>query len=114
MDPLSIKKPCKNCPFRSDIQAYLTKDRIDLMERELIKEQKSFSCHKTVNYKKKFEGQITNKSKHCAGAAILLLKNGTPNQMMQVASRLGWSSLDDYEMDSPVFNTFKEMKDAQA
>ena len=121
MPKMNLVRPCPNCPFRNDIPAYLTKCRIDLMEQELVEDQKSFSCHATnTPHDDGFHMIETSDSEHCAGAMILLEKLERPNQWMRWMERLkdpetGKPFYDRHllEMDSPVFDTFEEMREAQ-
>jgi hypothetical protein len=117
--------PCPECPFRNDIAAYLTKGRVGLMERELLHERKSFSCHKTVDYSRSSEGRETKKSQHCAGAMILMEKmrkagssHGTT--AYELAHRLAllfkkpdFCDISKLDMAAPVFDSFEEMRAAQ-
>lgn len=83
-----LKAPCGNCPFRRD-KAHLfglSEDRV----REIVSAQ-SFQCHKTVDY-----GEFDDPDKRqgdnpqqCAGLMAMLHAEGRPNQIMQVAERLG-------------------------
>jgi len=60
----NIKTPCKDCPFRKDTQkGWLGKERI-----EEILNQKSFVCHKTVDYK---NGDMNGRLQ-CAGHMHML------------------------------------------
>lgn len=107
---MNMKEPCKDCPFRTDIEPYLYPKRIDMLERELVDEQKTFTCHK------KAHSLGYDKSKdevHCAGALIILEKLKRPNQWMRIAERIGMYDRSELNMNAPIFNTFKEMGDVQ-
>lgn len=114
-------KPCSNCPFRSDIKAYLNYDRVREIEESL--ERGSFPCHKSVDYntleKLGYENgdalpkEVEDKAKHCAGALILLEKEERPSQMMRICERIGLYDRRKLDMDAPVYDTFDEMADAQ-
>jgi hypothetical protein len=49
---------------------------------------------------------------HCAGAMILLEKNGCANQMMRIAERLRFYDHKRLKMDAPVFATRAAMVEA--
>ena len=104
--------PCKNCPFRTDIKAYLKPQRVEEICDSLIYKQQSFPCHKTT---KDDDGNTceTPNSQHCAGALIFLEKQDRPNQMMRIAERLGLYNRHKLDMDAPVFDDEHEMIDAQ-
>ena len=101
----SVKRPCKDCPFRNDevMNISLCKNRMEEIINSLH-EDKIFSCHKTIDYSKhdndKDEHVLQPENKFCAGAMLYLIKEGSPNQPMQLGERFGMfnpSSLDGME-----------------
>ena len=116
-----LHKPCSSCPFRSDIRPYLTYDRVREIEDSLVRG--TFPCHKSVDYdtleKQDHEHDdplphsVDEKSKHCAGALILLEKEESPSQMMRICERIGLYDREKLDMDAPVYDSFDEMCDAQ-
>ena len=112
----NLKKPCKNCPFRSDIRPFLTVERAEEIFDGLIYSQGTFACHKTTVSSDEDDCEMvtTQKSEHCAGALILLEKLEMPNQMMRIAERLGAYDHTQLEMDAPVFDDGESFIDAQA
>lgn len=112
----TLRRPCKNCPFRSDIRGYLTQERAEEIVDGLMRGG-TFSCHKTNDFEEGDDGWTetveTEKSQHCAGALIFLEKNDAPNQMMRIAERLGLYDRTKLDMDSPVFDDESEFVDAQ-
>lgn len=109
---LALTTPCKDCPFRNDIRAYLSKDRVRGLEQDLAYRGNNFSCHKTVDYSHD-DGGRTENSCNCAGAMILLTKIGRTTPSMQFAERMGLFDFSKLDLDAPVFDTFQEMIDAQ-
>lgn len=103
-----LKKPCSDCPLRSDIESYLTKKRAKQIVFEVFNRDRTFTCHK---YAKSLghEGE----EQHCAGMLILQEKNGSANQMMRIAERLGFYNYKKLEMDSPIFETPYDFIEAQ-
>lgn len=105
--------PCDNCPFRTDVDPYLTRERVQEIISGLA-EGGSFSCHKTVDYDADDDGegggQNVATTQQCAGAEILLAHQGTSTQMGRIAERLGMpvATLD---MDAPVFRNAFAMAD---
>ena len=85
-----MKKPCANCPFlKAEAAIHVCPERV----RKIASTEGSFPCHKTTVETETEEGSdlvIGPRSKQCAGFVILLLKINRPNQMVQVAERLGW------------------------
>ena len=107
-----LKKPCANCPFRTDIAPYLTKGRVREIDQALVRG--TFACHKTTGVEK--DGEITvdsSEMQHCAGALILLEKTGRSSQMMRIVERLGGYDRTKLDMEAPVFGSFSEMVRAQ-
>jgi len=107
----NLKKPCSDCPFRCDVEPYLTKDRVLDICNAMISEQKTFACHKTTG----IDGEKYKKSavEHCAGALVFLETLNRPNQMMRIADRLGYYDRTKLNMKSPVFKTVKKMVSVQ-
>lgn len=95
----SMKKPCDNCPFRSDKPFPLAEGRV-----EEILGGGSFPCHKTTT-----EGGTDGKNqKACAGLMILLEKEGQPNQMMRISERLGFYDHTKLDMDAPIYDNIDD------
>lgn len=101
---MSLVTPCANCPFRTDVDRYLTPGRYRELAHTLIDQGENFVCHKTVDYSGD-DSQVTDKSCTCAGAMIFLQKLGRPNQAMQVMERIGAWSSDKLNMDAPVYGS---------
>lgn len=111
----SLTKPCSQCPFRSDIEPFLTKDRAAEICRSL--ERKSFNCHKTIDYSdediESDRREMGPDEIHCAGALILMEKADRRGDMQQIAQRLGLYDPSKLDMSAPVFETFEKMIEAQ-
>jgi hypothetical protein len=110
--PYGMTTPCAQCPFRNDIPAYLTPERVVEIDAALV--QSEFHCHKTTEHDDE-SGEAVNSGKeiHCAGALILLEKMERPSQMMRIAERLGMYDRTKLDMAAPVFESFDEMVEAQ-
>lgn len=84
-------KCCGNCPFLDNGKAINLRDgRVDEIKENLIKDE-TFSCHKTVynlgENMETLEEEISLKM--CYGAYQYLKSINKPNQIMQVALRMG-------------------------
>jgi len=67
--PRHLKKPCAQCPFRGN---WLTKgSAIEIVTA--LRNDKPFSCHKTVNYDRERDGMT---EAFCAGALASMRKSG--------------------------------------
>lgn len=100
-----LTKPCSNCPFRNDIKPFLSKARAKQISSGLLNNI-PFTCHKTTTEKGL---SVDNRNtRHCAGALIVLEKLGQPHQMMRISERLGLYDCRKLEMESPVFDNFKQ------
>jgi len=112
-----LKRPCKKCPFRNDIPAFLTPGRAREIADAILRQQQTFACHETIVPVEDDTGEgdmaVTPKSQHCAGAMIFLELQDRPNQMMRIAERLGMYDARRLEMDSPVFDNAEDMIAAQ-
>lgn len=109
----SMTSPCPECPFRTDVVPYLRRARIKALQEDLVDNQRSFTCHKTLKWVTDEGLESTPESQHCAGAMILLEKLEKPNQWMRWMERLGRYDHTKLDMDAPVFDTFEAMADAQ-
>ena len=106
-----LKRPCADCPFRSDIRAYLHPDRAREIGEGLLYHNYSFSCHKTTTSVGK--DNHDKNAQHCAGALIFCEKNERPHQMMRIAERIGMYDYKKLDMESPMFDTLDDFIDAQ-
>lgn len=82
----TLKRPCADCPFRKDTGHLfgLREERI----REIV-EAAAFQCHKTLGVDDEGEHTPGTHPQQCAGLMALLHRENRPNQIMQVATRLG-------------------------
>lgn len=83
-----MPRPCQNCPFSKKQPGFLGKARATEIA-EGLNHGESFSCHKTLDYKDGNGRAISGVTVMCAGAALLLENIDKPNQLMQLAQRLG-------------------------
>lgn len=84
-------KYCGNCPFLDNGKAINLRDgRVDSI-KESLRKGETFSCHKTVyNLDENMEIQEEEiPLKMCYGAYQYLKSINKPNQVMQLASRMG-------------------------
>lgn len=105
-----LKKPCGNCPFRTDcLPGWLGEESAERIATAITDLQQTFSCHKTDRGANKEET-----TQHCGGALIMLEKMGQPNQMMRIAERLGFYDRSKLDMNAPVFDDTQEFIDHHA
>lgn len=103
---MSLRRPCKHCPFRSDIRRYLQPERYLSIARSLVDLGESFTCHETNDFDDETgDAVVTSRSKACAGAMIWLQHQNRPNQCMQVMERLGAFDPSRLDMKAPVYTT---------
>jgi hypothetical protein len=100
-----LKKPCSTCPFRHDVQPFLTLPRAKEILGEIIDEDKTFSCHKHNSFDDDGDVRETKNSQHCAGALILLERANRPNQLMRIAERIGYYDRRKIDMTAPVYSS---------
>ncbi|WP_427007075.1 hypothetical protein [Pseudarthrobacter sp. H2] len=106
--PFALKRPCGNCPFWSDGTPFLDRERARDIADSLHADA-SFHCHKTLQYgSEDGTGEVTEDSKHCAGALITMEREGHANQMMRIGERLGFYDPSAMAMDSPVHDSLAE------
>jgi len=87
-----LKRPCTTCPFRIGQTFFLQRGRL-----EEIRRGSAFQCHKTVDYDNWNTNRQGDRPQQCAGLMAVLHRSGEPNQIMQVAQRLG--HLDPTQLD---------------
>ncbi len=116
---MDLIRPCANCPFRMDKPFYLGHERREEIARSLSMGD-PFLCHETLDYEElEYDdfGQwhrAHGGEQHCAGALIVLQKEGRPNQAMQVMERLGFWNPNRLVLDSPVFDTLQDFMEKGA
>ncbi|MCU4320666.1 hypothetical protein KTH44_16235 [Acinetobacter bereziniae] len=110
-----LKTPCKNCPYRKDLddhlKGWLGRGRAEELAREVLFHGNNFPCHKTTSLDGDSEdGYVyTDKESQCAGAGIMQLKANNPSQWMQVAGRMGWDiGVQNLDLNAPVFDTAQD------
>lgn len=105
-----LTRPCVNCPFRKGQGSLfsLSPERLDD-----IHDGPAFQCHKTVDYAEwdDPEKRSGDRPQQCAGLMTVLHRSGEPNQIMQVASRMGYLDLDALD---PAGEAYESWGDATA
>ncbi|WP_109479206.1 DUF6283 family protein [Paraburkholderia sp. C35] len=109
-----LKKPCAQCPFRTDVEPYLRTERVEELCDAIVRHDKTFQCHKTLTHDDEGRALPTDKDQHCAGALIMLEHMRRPNQMMRIAYRLGFYDKRKLDMSAPVYMQARDMIDAHA
>lgn len=69
-----MKKPCAHCPYRRDIDPFLTTERGEELAYHAQNPYNSFPCHKTTKPSDddSSEMMVTESSKECAGFLTLM------------------------------------------
>lgn len=94
--PFALTTPCSQCPFLASRPTPLRPGRVREIERSL--DQHMFPCHK-----------LLPERVFCAGALIVLEKNGLSSNAMRMGERLGLYDSDKLNMEAPVFEDFDAM-----
>jgi len=98
----NLKRPCKNCPFRTDVPGYLTRARAQEIA-ESIANGAEFPCHETTVYDEETDDMREGpKSQNCAGSLIMQEHQEAPNQIMRIAERTGHYDAEKLDMSAPV------------
>ena len=99
-------KPCKKCPFRTDVPPYLNAARVGEIATS-IQQGGPFHCHETTVPSDDGESmEVGPDSSVCAGSIIVMEKMGQPNQHLRIAERLGLYDPKRMHMDSPVHDSW--------
>jgi hypothetical protein len=80
-----LKRPCLTCPFR---RGQGSRFRLHPERLREIAEAVAFQCHKTVVYGDHAPAP-GDRPQQCAGLMAVLHREGRPNQIAQLAQRLG-------------------------
>lgn len=105
--------PCSNCPFLREEGIRLLEQRVQAIAGMMLSDQGgTFPCHKTTKDHGS-EMRETPESRHCAGAIIFALKQGSHTQMMRIAGRLQLFDpapfMQDRNVVRAVFSSLREM-----
>lgn len=105
---LDRKIPCKTCPFRTTKSGLrgLGTERAEEIAESLSRGE-SFTCHSDLDKPAKRRNQ-------CVGAMLILDKLKQPNQIMQVAGRLGMFNVTELRGRDAVFDNFDDWVSVQA
>jgi len=79
------KRPCANCPFRTDM-AHLF--RLPPERLEEIRTAVAFQCHKTLGWDEGRANIGGGRAQQCAGLMAVLHAEGAPNLIMRKAAEL--------------------------
>lgn len=106
-------KPCKKCPFRTDVEPYLTQDRVTEIVTD-VANGAPFWCHETTvmveDDEDGSEMAPDENSAVCAGSIIVMEKMDQPNQYLRIAERVGAYDRERMHMDSPVHESWGAMQ----
>lgn len=102
---MELRAPCPKCPFRTDIEPFLTAARAREIASGLAGGQATFACHQTTNHDDDGEHVYSPDEQHCAGALIMLEHMKRPSQYMRVCERIRCYDHRKLKMDAPVFRT---------
>ena len=83
----ALSEPCRDCPFRSDIDFPLSRERRDDIA-ESVTRGEQFVCHKTVDYTAE-DSRRQDHATACAGSREVARRSGVVSQLEQIAERLG-------------------------
>lgn len=101
-----LKRPCVNCPFRRGQGSLFRLHPARLAE---IKAATSFQCHRTVDYAVEGDPEPGDRPQQCAGIMAVLTREKRPNQIMQVAQRLGAFNPDDLDPKNDAYASWSEV-----
>ena len=100
----SMTSPCVDCPWRKDIDFYLHPARVAEILTAIFQRNETFTCHHTISGKQTRKGYSPGiNDQHCAGALILIEREGIGHSMAQIAERFGLYDPGKLQMDAPVF-----------
>lgn len=98
-----LKRPCKDCPFLRG-KSYLHPERAREIANYAIRDDLTFTCHKTIG----------RKEQHCAGALLMSEKHDRRNSMHQIAHRLGLYDPSGLDHSADIYEDAAEMADGHS
>lgn len=108
----NLRRPCHDCPFRTDIEFPLTVGRVEEILHAILYEDRTFACHNTTRdgeWSETEEGEqeylSAGNEQHCVGALLMVHHTKRPNAMIQIAERLKLLDPSRLDYDAPVFRT---------
>jgi hypothetical protein len=105
----ALRRPCANCPFREDcLRGWLGRERAGEIA-DTLRDDRTFACHKTTR-----AGGSSGPEQHCAGALIVLEREGMIPQLARIAGRLGFYDPDALDPDAPVFDSLDDFVEHHA
>lgn len=103
-----LSRPCKHCPFRKDIRPYLRHSRVAEI-LGVLGQGGYFACHETTEHDEETEETVVvNESQQCAGALILLAREGTTTKLHAFSKWIGMPTAT-LDMEAPVYRSYTEM-----
>lgn len=119
-----LKRPCPNCPFRTDLAFYLREGHAQDIAVGLLEDGGTFTCHATVDYdawedakdldyERGGEGSVPypydGTEQHCAGALIMLKKGGKlwHQNLYRIMATLKLFDPDALDMSAPVYESLE-------
>lgn len=88
---------------------YLNPDRATEIAEGVLRS--SFPCHQTIAYDEESSTAYeTLDSQQCAGALIVLARQGFTSQLSRIAERLGQYDEGKLDMDAPVFDSLDDFR----
>lgn len=108
-----LKRPCRNCPFRTDVPGYLRRGRTIEIATS-IANGAMFPCHETtIDDLDSDEGEnmIGPDSQFCAGALLVMENEGHLNQLARIGERLGYYDAAKMDRTAPVVASFRAFID---
>jgi len=103
-----LKRPCNNCPFRKGEGERFLLPRLRLRE---IRRGDAFQCHKTVDYDHFDvpEKRAGNRPQQCAGLMAVLMREGEPNTIMQIAERMAGVDFSDLDPQREAYDSWADV-----
>lgn len=120
----SMVRPCERCPFRTDLAGgpYLHPARAAEIKRDLHGDKCDFYCHEGVDYDALGDEWYEGDQEHmlssmsnpiCAGAMIILMREGMQTQLMRIEMGIRRQNLDEVlDMAAPVHDSMQEFVEA--
>lgn len=109
-----MKTPCKDCPFRSDVNFYLSEPRARQIANDVILGDGSFPCHKTTHNFRKGQFDYLGKEKPCNGAMLAIEKergDARANLWVRMGVMLGAIDVDSLDRSVSVRNAQEFVED---
>ena len=110
-----LRRPCGTCPFLRAVDPRLHLEEISSRRLERMAPDMPtipWACHSTTTKCEEGRESCNDRTQHCAGALIVLEKQGTPSGPRTFVAAIDEIPIADLDLEAPTFDSLDEMHEA--